>query len=184
MNSLKKHIFLGIFLIGISAVIYTVQLLIFHDVHNTFFYILQDLAFLPISTLLVTFILEQLIAGREKSSKLEKMNMVIGVFYSEVGIELIKYCSRFDKDYLNNKCKLCINDSLTNKDFDKLADYIKKHKFNMDFSIYSPDELKTFLFSKRDFLLNLLGNSVLLEHDTFTDLLWSIFHINEAGQKK
>lgn len=179
MGSAKKHFFLGLVLIGISALIYTVQLLLFHDAHNTFFYIFQDLAFLPISTLLVTFILEQLIASREKSSKLEKMNMVIGAFYSEVGIELIKHCSRFDKDYLSNKCKLTISDSWTDKDFDRLADRIKSYKFNMDFSIYSPNELKTFLVSKRDFLLNLLGNPVLLEHDTFTDLLWSIFHINE-----
>lgn len=179
MNNLKRHIFLGTFLIGISAAIYSVQLLVFNDAHNTFFYLLQDLAFLPISVLLVTFLLEQLIASREKSDKLEKMNMVIGAFYSEVGIDLIKFCSQFDKGYLEDKCKFLINESWTNKDFDKLASRIKKHKYNMDFSINSPDELKNFLISKRDFLLNLLGNPVLLEHDTFTDLLWSIFHINE-----
>lgn len=179
MGNLKEHIILGGFFVGISAIIYTIQILIFRDMHSTFFYIFQDLAFLPISALLVTFVLEKLIANREKENKLEKMNMVIGAFYSEVGLKLIKHCSKFDKDYLDNKCKLSISETWTDKDFDKLAGLVKKHNYNMDFSIYEPDEIKDFLMSKRDFLLNLLGNPVLLEHDTFTDLLWSIFHINE-----
>ena len=32
---------------------------------------------------------------------------------------------------------------------------------------------------KRDFLLRLLENPNLLEHDSFTDLLWAVFHLTE-----
>ena len=36
-----------------------------------------------------------------------------------------------------------------------------------------------FLKERREFLLNLLSNSNLLEHDSFTELLWAVFHLAE-----
>ena len=40
-------------------------------------------------------------------------------------------------------------------------------------------ELKAFLVQKRQFLLALLENPNLLEHQRFTDLLWATFHLTE-----
>jgi len=40
-------------------------------------------------------------------------------------------------------------------------------------------ELRDFLGGKRDMLVMLLGNPSLLEHESFTDLLWAIFHLLE-----
>ena len=39
--------------------------------------------------------------------------------------------------------------------------------------------LKSYLFEKRGFLLRLLENPNLLEHDRFADVLWAIFHLQE-----
>jgi hypothetical protein len=36
-----------------------------------------------------------------------------------------------------------------------------------------------FLVSKRSFLVGLLENQNLLEHEQFTDLLWAVFHLVE-----
>ena len=36
-----------------------------------------------------------------------------------------------------------------------------------------------FFLQKRDFLLRLLENPNLLEHESFTELLWSVFHLTE-----
>jgi hypothetical protein len=140
---------------------------------------MQDLAFIPINMFLVTIVLEQLLARREKNSKLEKMNMVIGAFFSEVGTELINYCSFFDKNYKENRFTIDIAQNWTSDDFEKVAAYVKTHKFNVDSTLYSLNEFKIFILGKRDFLLSLLANPILLEHDTFTDLLWSIFHITD-----
>ena len=40
-------------------------------------------------------------------------------------------------------------------------------------------DLQEFLVAKRSFLLGLLENQNLLEHDAFTDLLWAVFHLTE-----
>jgi hypothetical protein len=40
-------------------------------------------------------------------------------------------------------------------------------------------KLKVILLARRGFLLGLLENQNLLEHETFTDLLWAVFHLME-----
>jgi hypothetical protein len=40
-------------------------------------------------------------------------------------------------------------------------------------------QLQVLLTAERDFLLRLLENPLLLEHETFTDVLWSTFHFQE-----
>jgi hypothetical protein len=56
----------------------------------------QDIAFVPIQVLLVTLIISGLLNMREKRVRLEKLNMVIGTFFSEVGTRLVAYFSDFD----------------------------------------------------------------------------------------
>jgi len=41
------------------------------------------------------------------------------------------------------------------------------------------ENLKNFLLEKRAFLLGLLENPNLLEHESFTELLWAVFHLTE-----
>ncbi|MEX2722052.1 MAG: hypothetical protein Q6362_011675, partial [Candidatus Wukongarchaeota archaeon] len=41
------------------------------------------------------------------------------------------------------------------------------------------ERLHSFLVEKRFFLVRLLENQNLLEHETFTDLLWAVFHLTE-----
>jgi hypothetical protein len=41
------------------------------------------------------------------------------------------------------------------------------------------EQLKDFLLRKREFLLALLENPNLLEHESFTELLWAVFHLTE-----
>ena len=77
-------------LILLSTLLYCLHFQIFGDAHHIFIYMLGDVAFVPIEVLLVTVIIHQLLAAREKQSLLKKMNMVIGTFFSEVGTDLLK----------------------------------------------------------------------------------------------
>jgi hypothetical protein len=46
------------------------------------------------------------------------------------------------------------------------------------------EKLKSFLIGKRNFLLGLLENPNLLEHESFTDLLWAVFHLTEELENR
>ena len=41
------------------------------------------------------------------------------------------------------------------------------------------EDLQRFLIGKRNFLLGLLENPNLLEHESFTELLWAVFHLTD-----
>lgn len=63
MKFSKWYLWLTILLAAFSF--YLAQVMIFHRPHDTFFYMLQDLAFVPVQVLLVTLILNDLMARRE-----------------------------------------------------------------------------------------------------------------------
>jgi len=83
-------------LVFLSLALYLFHYAIFRDSHHIFLYLIGDIAFLPIEVLLVTLVIHRLLSEREKRLLLEKLNMVIGAFFSEVGTLLLTYLSDFD----------------------------------------------------------------------------------------
>lgn len=175
----RWQIILGTALVLLSALIYYLHYLAFHDSHHIFIYLVGDIAFVPIEVLLVTLILHNILAHRDKKSKMQKLNMVIGTFFSELGNKLIETFSDHDPTIENIREKLIPTADWTDEDFDKLLDAVDRHDFSTNIKGVELDELRTFVLSKRDFILNLLANPNLLEHDRFTDLLWAVFHMAE-----
>lgn len=174
---------LGLLLVLISALLYSIQFLIFHEPQTELFYLGIDLAFLPIEVLLVVLVIETAISMREKSILIEKMNMVIGVFFSEVGTDLLNIIIKFDHNNHKIREKLLINRYWSEKDFLDAEEKIKNLNFRLNIdgqnqiAIKFLQDSKTFLVNKRKFLLALLENPNLLEHETFTELLRAVFHL-------
>jgi len=179
MNDRNWQVFLGLSLLTLSAAIYYIQITIFDNVHDTFFYLLQDLAFVPAQILLVTLIINQFLSMREKRAMLKKMNMVIGVFFSEVGIELVKCCFSFDQHGDELKKELMVAVNWTEQDFQNAHKVVSQHDYKIKTRTGKLENLQEYLLSKRQFLLGLLANPNLLEHDSFTELLWAVFHLAE-----
>lgn len=179
MKHLKWQIFFGVSLISLSALVYLVQIVIFKEPRHTFFYLFQDLAFVPISVLMVTLIIDQVLRIREKRALLKKMNMVIGAFFSEVGTDLLKLFAHFDLHYETLSRNLIISDKWSEQDFSQIKKQLKDFDYKLDSKKGDLEVLKSFLTGKRNFLLGLLENPNLLEHESFTDLLWAVFHLTE-----
>ncbi len=167
-----------------------IQYFIFHQPKTELFYFGIDLAFLPIEVLLVVLVIETAISQREKSALLEKLNMVIGVFFSEVGTELLSEISKFDSKSKKISNILIINSNWADLDFIKAKNDITDRKYHLEIHGNDADSLeflrdtKTFLKGKRRFLLALLENPNLLEHETFTELLRAVFHLAEELEKR
>ena len=189
-DGISWRVILGIILILISASVYILNFIIFQNAHDLWFYILIDMAYIPLEVLVVVLIIEWAISEREKRNLLHKLNMVIGSFFSEVGTDLLKGISDFDSKTKKIRKKLIITDNWTEKDFLDVSTRIKSYDYNVYIGKDNPDsivylqELKKFLINKRDFMLNLLANPNLLEHDSFTDLLWAVFHLIEELENR
>lgn len=179
MNRVKWQIILGVLLVAVSAILFFVQIRIFHSPRDTYFYLFQDLAFIPIQVLLVTLILNQLLNVREKLSMLNKLNMVIGTFFSEAGTALLRSFAAFDQNTDKIRGELLIRDEWTDHQFAAVVKSVRSSDYRIHTSGSDLEALKTFLTGKRGFLLGLLENPNLLEHETFTELLWAVFHLSE-----
>jgi hypothetical protein len=184
MKKVRWQLILGIILISLSVLLYVFHYTIFKDAHHIFIYLLGDIAFVPIEVFLVTVIIHRLLNDREKKALLTKLNMVIGVFFSEVGTGLLTYLSDLDAKSSILVEHLSKVKAWTDRDF---KDIYKKFKgYHSDIKVNSKnfENLRDFLVKKRGFLLRLLENPNLLEHESFTDLLWAVFHLTEELEKR
>ncbi len=180
---------LGILLVLISITLYGANFAIFHDSRDLFFYLGIDIAFLPIEVLFVVLVIESAISQRDTTILLEKLNMVIGTFFSEVGIHLVKNISEFDFKVGKIRQNLIVSDDWSRTDFLDASRQIRNYNYRLNIndsekSFEFLEGMKHFLIDKRNFSLVLLENPSLLEHETFTELLRAVFHLTEELEKR
>jgi hypothetical protein len=169
--------YLALFLFLVSLAIYTVDYLVFGHAPDIAAGFLGNFAFLPIYVLFVTMVIEQVIKERERSVIRQKLNMVIGLFFSEVGSDLMRNLWAFlgNGDELIERLK--VTAYWSSKEFKAAADFLKGFELKVDSGRGDLQTLKVYLTEKKRFLLGLLENPNLLEHDAFTDLLWAVSHL-------
>jgi hypothetical protein len=179
MKRIPWKVYLGLSLMALSIVFYLIHYAVFRDSHHIFLYLIGDIAFVFIQVLLVTMIIDQLLSRREKRSLLKKLYMVIGAFFSEVGTHLLKSFDQFDAHDSQIRKDLAGNNDWSNKALLKLNKRLKDDHFRIESRKGDLLALKVFLQGKKEFLLALLENPNLLEHEAFTELLWAVFHLTE-----
>ena len=185
IQGLSWEMRLGIVLVLSSVFIYTFKYLVLGDLTGTYAFIFHAIGFLPINVLLVTIILNRLLAHRAKQDKLQKMNMVIGTFFSETGMELLTQFAKADPDLAEIRQDLSITDRCSIESFENIRQKLQVRRHQLDIERIDLPYLRVFLQDKRGFLLRLLENPVLLENDAFTDLMRAVFHLTEElGQRE
>ena len=170
---------ISLILIIASALTYTIHYFIFRDLHHIFIYMIGDFGFLFLDVLLVILFIERLLSRRDKRSIMNKLNMVIGTFFSEVGLELLRKFSNFVINSQNLERQLELSPDWEKKDFKKAMAAVQNFPYEIKIDKSSLFEIREFLLNKRSFLMRLLENPNLLEHERFTDLLWAVFHLTE-----
>ena len=185
MKDKSWQFILVLVLLLLSFFLFVLHYIIFKDLNYIFSYLLYDIAFIPIQILIVTLIIEKIISNREKKSILNKMNMAIGIFFSELGASLLEYFADMDPEISRIREKLSKNREWTEQEFTIVVKELTTYNFQIRCISCELEDLRKFLSKKKDFLLHLLENGNLLEHDNFTDLLWSVFHlVEELGHRQ
>jgi hypothetical protein len=143
---------------------------IFRNAHDIFYYLLMDVAFLFVQAVLAMVILDGLLNAHENQVIAKKVNVVIGIFFSEVGTPLLRLLGGFDRraDLLRQHLK--VDSAWSPGQFAKMQMVLRSHEPSID---ARRDDLATL----KDFLVRLLENPNLLEHETLTESLWAVFHL-------
>ncbi len=177
MNDRRWRLGLAVSLLLASTALYTVHFLIFGDARHIFIYLIGDIAFLPVQVLLVTMVMNELLERRAKRDLLHKLNMVIGAFFAEMGTELLGILATYDAAVDEVRDDLVAQPTWDDRRFADARAKIARHDFKIDARNGDLTSLRSYLSTKRAFLLRLLENQNLLEHESFTDTLWAVFHL-------
>ncbi len=169
-------------LFAMSIVVYLLQIIIFHDPVTTGFYIFQDIAFLPISIAVATIVVGEYLGQKEKRDRLAKTQMLTSVFFTELGAELMfslvgvtkgkeKIVAIFENAEIND-CK----------SLEVVQNQLREVDIDVSVSEETYHRLVEMIRAKRDELLTITSNPLLLDHESFTDLLWGIFHLMDEAR--
>lgn len=175
----KWEINLGIFLLGLSLGLYFLDFWKFHDISYILDNILLQLAYLPIYIFLSTLVIDSLLAQREKGALLRKLYMVVGVFNHEAGQELLTFLTKRDTTLDEIQNTLRIETSWNKKGFSEARKGVENYQGKWQVNGEDFEQLRDLLSRKKEFLLRLMENPNLLEHEAFTELLWAIFHLTD-----
>lgn len=184
-KNLSWKIRFSLILIFTSFMLYSLEYLLFPDYDSVLFYIGMDVAFIPLDIIIVVLIVEGLINKKEKENVFYKLNMVIGSFFSEVGTDLLAVLIKFDKNSAEFYEDLNIHEDWKKSDFKAAIRNIRnnphvlnKATCNLD-NLDDIERLINILEPKKDFINRLIENPIILEHESFSDLLLSIYHLQE-----
>jgi hypothetical protein len=172
---LKVALWLG----SASLILYLIDFACFRDWYSLSASSLANLAFLPISVMVVTLIIDRLLSARDREMRLEKINMLVSAFFANLGAKLLTiFASRDEQSQY-------LQDHFGNPDaWDRMRvreahRLLAAHSYEVALTATDLKELREFLSQKGDYLLRLLENPNLHEHERFTELLRAIFHLAE-----
>lgn len=174
----------SILMVVLAIIIYGSNYLVLGDAEHIITYIWNHLGFIPIDILLVAFLLDEIIEKKEKEAMLEKLDMLMSTFFSEVGNDLISQLSGANK-YKTSTESLKSIKNWDDKDYENKLNELKASPVDFSADVASEDReeflenLRALLSSKREFIINLINNPNLLEKEEFTGLINAILHLDE-----
>jgi hypothetical protein len=179
MKKLIKKYRLPIILVIISCLIYSIDFMIFKDSHAILRSIIEQLAFIPIYVLLVMLVIEGLLDRKEKEERAEKLNVVIGVFFDELGIGLLRSFSKADENFNNIRGNFMFTEETFLRNLPQTFKTMQNYTPLLKGQESDISSVKEYISKHKEFLISLMENPNLVEHELFTNAILSVFHIYE-----
>ena len=183
-NHKRWKIKFSIIMVIAIIIIYGSNILVLKDPEHVISYIWTHLGFIPVDILIVAFVLDEIISKKEKEAMMEKLDMIMSTFFSEVGNDLISQLSSVNKHKADTSYLESIK-SWDDKDYENKLKEIKTINIPFRADVTSEDReeyltnIRNLLINKREFIVGLLNNPNLLEKEEFSKLLTAILHLDE-----
>lgn len=105
--------------------------------------------------------------------------MLRGAFFSEMGNNLLSSLACFDRESEEIIRELELPEDWSEREFLNIRNKIHKQDYEIKASGDSFAGVKDFLLEKKQFVLDLLMNQNLIENESFSNLVWSVYHLTE-----
>lgn len=171
MKKPSYQVITAFFLLILCVFMFSLHFLLFGQIQNTLYYSLMSLCFIPLNTLAVTIVFEELYKRRAKLERLSKLNMLVGTYFSEIGFDLLDILASADE-----QAETIILDF---EDKNATAILLKNSNFDFISKNVPCQRIKDLLVENKQVLISLMSNEHLLEHEIFTDLLIATVHLRD-----
>jgi voltage-gated potassium channel len=128
---------------------------------------------------LLTSIVEWFSRRRQYSLHMQRLNMLIGVFFTEVGNQLLHTFTSYDPNIDSVRREFIVTDQWSEKAFMELHKRLANYKFTVAPTHIDLDKLYRYLHDKGDLLIRQLENADLVENETYAELLWAVVHLRD-----
>lgn len=121
---------------------------------------------------------------RDQETRFKKLNMMIGLFFSEAGTRLLSILARSDANIDFLREHLTVRADWSPRQFAAAGEALAAHRFDLRADRIDLHDLDGFLIEKSALLVGLMENPYMLEHESFTDLVVSVLHLKEELESR
>jgi len=162
-------------MLALSAAAYTLHYLLFRDLHHILIFFFHDLAFLPLEVVLVSLVFEKLLSRSRSDEYHGKITMLESVFFSESGCDLLLYLHSCDPNGSQLRERLALDACWGKREYAAAAAFLKRYPFKIDSEKLDFYGIHYHLSTRHAYLLKIIDNPALMEHEDFTDLILDIY---------
>ncbi len=128
---------------------------------------------------LLTTSSQWLMQRRQMSLNNQRINMLVGVFFTEAGNDLLRTFAGFDPNIASVRKNFLVTADWTPEKYLELKKRLTHYEYKIDPARLDLEKLCGFLRAKGDLLVRQLENTDLIENENFTGLLWAAVHLRE-----
>ena len=168
-------------LVFLAGVLYALLYLFHGDADYIGKYIAYHLAFLPLHALVLVLFLEEVLTLREKKSRQRKLNIFLGIFFRQMGVEFatITFGLLANRDDLDKL--IMAQPSWKKRDFRSAMNRLEQFKPDIKADPKVLDQLMEFLHDRERDILQMTRNPNLWEYELLYRTLVGLFHLIEES---
>lgn len=169
-------------LVGLSSLLYTMDYLIIGDFTGITKYFAHHIAFLPIHALVLGILIEEILVWREKREKKRKLNLFLGIFFRQMGVDFYVAMAAMVKNREELDKLTIVNKQWDHRRFKKAHQTLQQFNFQMD---SDPAKLATVfsILQKRETeIMDMTRNPNLWDFEELYRALVALFHLIEESR--
>ncbi len=178
MKHYAEKILVALGLIALAALLYLIKIFL---VGPQYSYFLTHLAFLPIHALVIGVIIEGLLNFRERAQRQKKMNVFVGIFFRQMGLDLLLKITPLVENWDDLESIILVDSSWRAARFRRARAEISSFMPRMNADISQMANFFTMLHQKETDIIQMTRNPHLLDFESFYRTLLSLFHLIEES---
>jgi len=128
---------------------------------------------------IITRFTQSLVQRGFNKMRRNRLNMLIGIFYTEIGDQLLRFLVQYDAEIESLRQSFLVDAGWTPEDFALLRKKLQQAELVIDPALVDLVVLKNFLREKGEILIRLIENPDMIAHESFTELLWAVVHLRD-----